>query len=102
VNNPEFVNESYQRFMINRFRELLPYAEVPIKLVVRGRVKGAGDDSLADAGEQSGRPKPKQQPQRTQKHRTGASRKASVRRTAGKPHPKPAGRKGARRGTRPR
>jgi GTP-binding protein len=40
VNNPEYLDESYQRFMINRFRELLPYPEVPIKLLIRPR--GAG------------------------------------------------------------
>ena len=39
VNNPDFVNTTYQRFMINRFRELLPFAEVPIKLHVRQRVR---------------------------------------------------------------
>lgn len=38
VNNPTLISESYQRFMINRFRELLPYAEVPIKLAIRGKV----------------------------------------------------------------
>ncbi len=37
VNNPEYFDDSYQRFMINRFRELLPYAEVPIKLQIRGK-----------------------------------------------------------------
>jgi GTP-binding protein len=37
VNNAEFFDEAYQRFMINRFRELLPYAEVPIKLQIRGK-----------------------------------------------------------------
>jgi GTP-binding protein len=37
VNNPAFLDEAYQRFMINRFRELLPYPEVPIKLILRGR-----------------------------------------------------------------
>jgi GTP-binding protein len=37
VNNPEIIVESYQRFMINRMRELLPYSEVPIKLLFRGR-----------------------------------------------------------------
>jgi GTP-binding protein len=37
VNNPKFLDEAYQRFMINRFRELLPYAEVPIHLHIRGR-----------------------------------------------------------------
>ena len=42
VNNPEFLNDAYQRFMINRFRELLPYPEVPIKLFVRQRERQAG------------------------------------------------------------
>ena len=37
VNRPEFIDEMYQRYMINRMRELLPYAEVPIRLVVRGK-----------------------------------------------------------------
>jgi GTPase len=36
-NKPEYINEVYQRFMINRFRDLLPYPEVPIKLVLRGK-----------------------------------------------------------------
>jgi GTP-binding protein len=37
VNNPAYFDESYQRFMINRFRELLPYPEVPIRLQLRGK-----------------------------------------------------------------
>ena len=41
VNKPEWVEASYQRFMINRFRELLPYPEVPIKLLIRPRGQGA-------------------------------------------------------------
>ena len=41
VNNPEFVNATYQRFMVNRFRELLPYPEVPIQLAVRQRERQA-------------------------------------------------------------
>jgi GTP-binding protein len=37
VNNPLLIDERYQRYMINRLRELLPYSEVPIKLVIRGK-----------------------------------------------------------------
>jgi GTP-binding protein len=37
VNNPVLIDNIYQRYMINRLRELLPYAEVPIKLVIRGK-----------------------------------------------------------------
>ena len=42
VNNERYINETYQRFMINRMRELLPYAEVPIKLVVREKARQQG------------------------------------------------------------
>jgi GTP-binding protein len=47
VNNPDYLDENYRRFVTNRFRELLPYAEVPIKVQVRGRsrtdaAKGVG------------------------------------------------------------
>ncbi|MHC4995202.1 MAG: ribosome biogenesis GTPase Der [Planctomycetota bacterium] len=37
VNNPDLFNDQYKRYMINSFRELLPFAEVPIKLEVRAR-----------------------------------------------------------------
>ena len=35
VNRPDFFDENYQRFMINKLRELLPVSEVPIKLMFR-------------------------------------------------------------------
>lgn len=37
VNDPALFDAAYQRFLINRFRTLLPFAEVPIKLIIRGR-----------------------------------------------------------------
>jgi GTPase len=37
VNRPELFTPNYQRFLLNRFREELPYPEVPIRLLVRGR-----------------------------------------------------------------
>jgi GTP-binding protein len=37
VNRPELFTANYQRFLMNRFREELPYNEVPIRLLVRGR-----------------------------------------------------------------
>ena len=38
VNAPElFEANNYQRFLLNRLRDELPYSEVPIKLVVRGK-----------------------------------------------------------------
>ena len=51
VNNPQFINEPYQRFVINRFRDLLPYAEVPIKLVIRGRTGRVPIKSLDETDE---------------------------------------------------
>jgi GTP-binding protein len=60
VNNPAYLNEAYQRFMINRLRELLPYAEVPIKLVVRQRERQGPATSIEDEGkaERTNRPVP--------------------------------------------
>lgn len=40
VNKPQYLDDSYQRFVINRLRDLLPYPEVPIKLLVRARQSG--------------------------------------------------------------
>jgi GTP-binding protein len=56
VNNPAYIDETYQRFLINRFRELLPYAEVPIRLIVRPRasVGGAGGGPRARALDEMG------------------------------------------------
>jgi GTP-binding protein len=37
VNNPKLFDASYQRFIVNRFRELLPFSQVPIRLMLRGK-----------------------------------------------------------------
>jgi GTP-binding protein len=37
VNDPAYFNESYRRFLLNRFRDLLPFEEVPIRLTLRAR-----------------------------------------------------------------
>lgn len=37
VNGPELVTRNYERFLINRFREVLPFPEIPIRLVFRAR-----------------------------------------------------------------
>jgi GTP-binding protein len=88
-NDPEVVSESYQRFMVNRFRELLPYGEVPIKLVLRGRMKDQ-EQEIAGGGEEE-RPavRAKRPPLR------------GKRPPQAKPHPKKSGR-GPARGTRPK
>ena len=35
VNNPQLFEENYRRFIVNRLRDLLPVAEVPIRLLAR-------------------------------------------------------------------
>jgi GTP-binding protein len=52
VNNPKFLDAAYQRFMINRFRRLLPYPQVPIRLVIRGRQSQRAAPSLDEAGDE--------------------------------------------------
>jgi GTP-binding protein len=39
VNNPDFLTAQYERFMINRMRDLLPFPEVPIRLFTRARAR---------------------------------------------------------------
>jgi GTP-binding protein len=48
VNKPDLIDERYKRYMINRMRELLPYAEVPIKLVVRARSQTVRPEGLPE------------------------------------------------------
>lgn len=97
VNNPEYVNENYQRFMINRFREMLPFAEVPIRLVVRGRVRGTTMDELSDAGEGK-RPAPRAPRAAPRRGKRAAGASAS----SAKPHLKKSAHRGPQRGTRPK
>ncbi|MGE3107776.1 MAG: ribosome biogenesis GTPase Der [Phycisphaerales bacterium] len=49
VNRPDLFTVGYQRFLVNRFRAELPFPEVPIKLIIRGR-KRDGVDDLASTG----------------------------------------------------
>jgi GTP-binding protein len=48
VNNAELFDANYQRFVINRFRELLPFSQVPIKLMIRGREAADADEVHTD------------------------------------------------------
>ncbi len=50
VNKPELIDEMYQRYMVNRMRELLPYAEVPMRLVIRARSTQTLEARLAASG----------------------------------------------------
>ncbi|MCA9279297.1 MAG: ribosome biogenesis GTPase Der [Phycisphaeraceae bacterium] len=47
VNRPKLFTPNYERYMLNRLREALPYAEVPIRIVVRGRSQRKGDEDVA-------------------------------------------------------
>jgi GTP-binding protein len=81
VNNPAYLQDTYQRYMINRFRELLPYGEVPIRLIIRqrerqqlGKPAGKPIPSLDDAADTVARP-PRQKPQARGSRRASAARK---------------------------
>ncbi len=48
VNDPEKFDDNYQRYILNRLRELLSFAEVPIRLLLRhhhGRQDSAGEEN---------------------------------------------------------
>lgn len=46
VNVPELFRPNFMRFLSNRFREELPFVEVPMRIVVRGRRQREGDIPL--------------------------------------------------------
>lgn len=41
VNTPKLFDQAYQRYLQNRIKEHLPYSQVPIKMVIRGRSRVA-------------------------------------------------------------
>jgi len=49
VNHPELFTPNYLRFLSNRFREELPFPEVPMRIVVRARRQR--EDDMADAAD---------------------------------------------------
>jgi GTP-binding protein len=51
VNNPLLFDSSYQRFVVNRLREMLPFKQVPIRLMIRGR-EAQAEDAERDAKRQ--------------------------------------------------
>jgi GTP-binding protein len=95
VNNPDWVSESYQRFIINRFRELLPYPEVPIRLILRGRGEKRGEDALAEGGTGPRSAPQKKKSRKPARHPPGAAARGGKPRSARKP-PAPGGRRGGR------
>lgn len=48
VNKPDLFTPMYQRFLMNRFRELLPYGEVPIRLRIKPRSQRQGKSAAYD------------------------------------------------------
>jgi GTP-binding protein len=57
VNKPALFTPNYQRFLLNKIREHVPFPEVPIKLVIKERAKARAEDlvegerqRLAEAG----------------------------------------------------
>lgn len=51
VNRPKLFTPNYQRYLLNRLRESLPFEEVPIRLVIKGRSRSERrtDEELATA-----------------------------------------------------
>ena len=49
VNHVELFDEQYQRYIINSFRERLPFAEVPIRLAIRPRQRDRDVEPVAEA-----------------------------------------------------
>ncbi|MBP7937278.1 MAG: ribosome biogenesis GTPase Der [Phycisphaerae bacterium] len=43
VNDPARASRNFERFLINRLREALPFAEVPMRLIFRGRQRSGGE-----------------------------------------------------------
>lgn len=55
VNKADLFTESYQRYLVNRLRELLPYKQIPIRLLIKGKAGGARPGSaLGEGGQPAG------------------------------------------------
>ena len=63
VNSPSLFDQPYQRYLLNVFRQKLPFRDVPIKLYLRARTQSDPDapkdiDLSADSGNRLARNKP--------------------------------------------
>jgi len=56
VNNPQSLDTNYQRYLVNRFRDTLPFPEVPIRLLLRHHRQG-GADAEGEGGKGKGKGK---------------------------------------------
>lgn len=61
TNGPELFDDSYQRYLLNTFRENLPFRDIPIKLHLRRRVR---EDAPPQADRSEERPAPTREPQK--------------------------------------
>jgi len=91
VNQPRYFDASYQRFILNRFRELLPWGQVPIKLVVRARSQRTLGESAAELASRAPQPQSRPSPKKPFSSRP-ADRRPADRPSAhhGRAHKKPA------------
>lgn len=47
VNDPDLFDNNYQRYLMNNIREELPFSEVPVKLLIRGKTKMSAEERIA-------------------------------------------------------
>jgi GTP-binding protein len=48
VNDAHLITQDYERFLLNRFRERLPYGEIPIRLVFRARSRRGQEGEVSE------------------------------------------------------
>ncbi|MCA9292441.1 MAG: ribosome biogenesis GTPase Der [Phycisphaerales bacterium] len=53
VNKPDLFEGNYERFLLNRFREMTPFAECPVRLIIRERKRASLQDLLSGAHRKS-------------------------------------------------
>jgi GTP-binding protein len=54
VNDPSLIRDDYRRFLLNRLRESLPFAEIPIRFLFRSHHRGDGEGPPAAKGARAG------------------------------------------------
>lgn len=70
VNHPDLFTPNYIRFLMNRFREQLPFSEVPMRIVIRARRQREDDLATAEG------------PGRVARGRKGVHERAGARKSA--------------------
>jgi GTP-binding protein len=50
VNNEDYFDNNYQRFMANRFRDLLPFPDVPVRILLKQSHEKAGGSGVKSGG----------------------------------------------------